>query len=56
MKLPRKIELIHRSSSRMMELLKEPKDKDWWRFLHRETWIHLKRTIELFWMVVRRKE
>lgn len=56
MTLPEKIELIHRSSSRMMELLKQPKDKHWWWFLQRETWVHLKRTIELAWMVFRKKE
>lgn len=54
--LPRKIELIHRSSSRMMELLKEPRNEFWWEFLRRETWLHLKRTFELAWMVFRKKE
>ena len=55
MKLEQTIELIHRSSSRMMELLKLPRDKTWWRYLRSETRLHLKRTLELVWLVLRRK-
>jgi len=55
MKLEETIERLHRSSSRLMELLEMPektrKSKIWWTFLRRETWIHIKRTAELAWQV-----
>ena len=51
MKLEETIERLHRSSSRMMELLKLPRDKAWRQFLRRETWIHIKRTTRLAWLV-----
>jgi len=56
MKLPERVELLHRSSERLMEALKLTRDRDWWAFMSREVWIHLKRTIELLWAVMRKKE
>ena len=56
MKLERKVELLHQSSERLMEALKLPRDLTWWRFMRREAWVHLKRSIELWWMVLREKE
>ena len=57
MGLQRKVELIWNSADRMMEALDLPRrDKMWWWFMHREAWLHLKRSWELWWMVLRRKE
>ncbi len=59
MKLPQKIELIHRSSKRMTEMLNilsEDRDAIWWRILRREAWLHLRRTLGLLWLVLRRKQ
>lgn len=59
MKLPQAIELIHRSSERMSEMLdvlREDRDDIWWRVLQREAWIHLKRTLRLLWLVLRRSQ
>lgn len=56
MGLQRKVELIWNSADRMMEALELPRDKRWWIFMSRESWLHLKRSWELWWMVVRRKE
>lgn len=53
--LARKIELLHNSSERMMKALGLSRDAAWWRFMRREVWLHLKRTLELMWMVLRRK-
>ena len=52
-----KVELISKSANRLMGALElQPRDKMWWWFMRRESWIHLKRSWELFWMVLRRKE
>lgn len=56
MKLPERVELLHRSSERLMEALKLTRDLYYWAFMRREVWIHLKRTIELLWAVMRKKE
>lgn len=56
MTLQRKIKLIHQSSERLMKALELTKDRYRWVFMRRETWIHLKRTLELLWLVLRRKE
>ncbi len=56
MKLAEKIELLNRSSQRMMDALKLPWDEKFWWFLRREAWLHLKRSLELWWMVLRKKE
>ena len=55
-RLQRKVELISNSADRMMRVLELPRDKRWWWFMRRESWIHLKRSWELWWMVLRRKE
>jgi len=55
MTLPRKIELLHHSSERMLKALKWPKDKIWWAFMNREVWIHLKLSLKVLWVVLRRK-
>ena len=54
--LNRKIELLHQSSERMMKALKLPRDKGWWPFMRKETWLHLQRAWEVMWMVLRRKD
>jgi len=48
MKLEQTIELLHRSSRRMTELLKLPQDVYFWWFLRRESWIHLRLSIRLW--------
>jgi hypothetical protein len=53
--LQRKIELLHNSSERLIRALKLPRDKGWWDFIRRESWLHFKRSLELLWMVVRKK-
>ena len=55
MKLNRTIELLHFSSSRMVEMLSEPRGRLWWALMRREVIIHLKRTIETCLLVVRRR-
>jgi len=56
MKLEQAIELLHRSSQRLMDALKEKRTVEWWGFMRRECWIHLKRTLETWWLVLRGKE
>lgn len=56
MTLERKVELLHRSSDRLMKALDLARDQVWWGFIHREVWVHLKWTLELLWVVLRRKE
>jgi len=53
--LKQKIELLHRSSERLMEALDLPRDRAWWGFMSREVWVHLKRTLELLWAVIRKE-
>lgn len=53
--LKQKIELLHRSSERLMAALDLPKDSAWWGFIRQEVWVHLKRTLELLWAVVRKE-
>lgn len=59
--LKRKIELIRNSTDRLERLLRLSDDNQeqmtaaWWKILRRESWLHLKRTAELFWMVCRRR-
>jgi hypothetical protein len=52
--LEQRIELLHRSSQRMMEALKQPKDKAWLKFLRRESWVHLKRAFQVWWEMINR--
>jgi hypothetical protein len=54
--LLRKIELLYRSSDRMVLVMKHPKDNAFWAFMRRELKIHLKRTVEAWWLVFRKKE
>ncbi len=56
MKLAERIELLHRSNERMLEALKLPRDQNFWAFMRRELWIHLKRTLETWWLVLWQKE
>lgn len=56
MKLAQRIELLHRSSERMMRLIARPGGDLWWNTLKKETWIHLKRSFELWWYMIRRKD
>jgi len=56
MGLQRKVELIWNSADRMVRVLELPRDKRWWVFMRWESWVHLKRSWELWWLVLRRKE
>jgi len=56
MELAERIELLHRSSERLVEALELTRDRDWWRFMRREVWLHLKRTLELVWAVLAKKQ
>lgn len=47
---------IQKSSDRLERTLAMPRDRIFWRFLRREAWIHLQRSLELLWFSVRRKE
>ncbi len=56
MRLQRKVELIARSSDRMVSCIRDPrKDDSWWVFMRKESWIHFKRSLELLWMVIWRR-
>jgi hypothetical protein len=55
-KLERKVELISNSSDRLQKSLGLSRDRTWWGFMRQEAWIHLKRSWELWWMVLRKKE
>lgn len=55
LRLERKVRLIVRSTIRLAEALDLPRNEDWWWFVRREAWIHLKRSLELWWMVLRHK-
>jgi hypothetical protein len=58
MKLPQVIDLLHLSSERLVDMLdipEEVRDVLWWRVLRREAWLHFRRTIDLLWLVLRRK-
>ena len=55
-KLRHKIELLNRSSERLLSAAGiKRSDRTWWRFVRQESWIHLRRSLELFLMVLRRK-
>lgn len=56
-KLRHKIELLHRSSERLLRAVSiKRSDRTWWRFMRQESWVHLRRSLELFLMVLRRKK
>lgn len=54
--LKRKIELLHNSSDRMVKALGLDHDNSFWRFMRRESWIHLKRSLELLWAVLWKRD
>lgn len=56
MKLAQRIELLHRSSQRMMDSLEiENKDKVWWDFMKKEARMHLWLSIKVWWHIFRSK-
>ena len=54
--LPRRIELLHRSSQRLMEAIKLPRDKYTWAFLRKEISLHLWSTLRTWWAIFLRNE
>ena len=54
--LERKIELLNNSSQRLGRALGLTRDNAFWRYIRQEAWIHFKRSAELLWMVLRRKD
>lgn len=50
-----KVEALHRSSERMMRVLAAPRDRLWWRHMRREAWLHIRRSLELLWLILWRK-
>jgi hypothetical protein len=56
MDLKQKIELLHRSSNRMMDALSLPRDVPWWNFMRREAYLHLKRSFETWWHIITMKK
>jgi len=55
MKLEQTIELLHRSSQRIAESLKLPRDAHFWWFLRKESWIHLRLSVKLYLKTLLRK-
>jgi len=55
-KIKRRVTLLHRSSSRLLKALEVPRDPDFWRFMKKYSLIHLKRTLQLLWIVWRKDE
>jgi len=50
MKLEQRIELLHRSSERLMSGVRDlRRDDAWWVFMRREFWLHLKLIITAWW-------
>ena len=56
MRLEERIELLHRSASRLMDSLPLTRDEAWWLFMRREIWVHLKRTVEAWWAIIWREK
>lgn len=54
MKIKRRVTLLHRSASRLLKALDTPRDPDFWRFMRKYSMVHLKRTLQLLWIVWRR--
>lgn len=50
-RLEKKIHFIERSTERLKKAYQLPRDSGFWWFMRKETWIHLKRTLELAWHV-----
>jgi hypothetical protein len=51
MKLEQMVELMHRSSQRLIEALEVPRDRAWLLFMRRESLLHLRQSIKLWWAV-----
>lgn len=52
MKLEQCVELMHRSTGRMVSALADPaRDNAWWVFMRREAWHQLKLSIMTFWKI-----
>jgi len=43
-----KVEALCRSAERMKEAMSLPRDRYWWKFMQKETWIQLKRALRLW--------
>lgn len=56
MKLLELVERLHRSSERMIEAMKTNHDEPFWFFMRDEIWLHLRRTVQAWWKIIRRKE
>ena len=56
MSLTLKIMRLRLSTERLVEAMKLPKDEAFWIFMRRELKLHLKRTIEAWWLVFRKKD
>lgn len=56
MKLERKVELISNSAGRLQSALKLARSPEWWAFMQKEAWLHLRRTLELLWLVLRKRQ
>lgn len=54
--LRHKVEMIARSTDRLQRALTLARDDYAWAFLRKESWLHLRRSLELWWMVIRRRE
>ena len=52
MKLEQRIELLHRSSRRLMETVELRNDYDVVFFLWREIRLHLRRTLQILWCIM----
>jgi len=57
MKLEQTVELLYRSSQRLLEAVRLKQDKNYnvWWFLHREAWLHLRLSIRLYLKTLLRK-
>jgi len=56
MELRRKVILLYQSSERMYEALKLDMDARWWKFMRREARLHLRRILELLWILYMKKK
>ncbi len=54
--MKQKVELLHRSSSRMMEMLDIPRDKKFWKLFRREWRVHFQRTMAILPYAIRRPD
>ncbi|MHB8084382.1 MAG: hypothetical protein ACYDHZ_00955 [Dehalococcoidia bacterium] len=54
--LKRQIELLYWSACRIKKAIDLPRSESTWRFLRAELWLHMRRTIQVWWSVIRRKE